>query len=388
MMSSPPAGGATSPRVLIVDDEDSARYGIGRALASEGYAVAEAASGEQALQEIGRFGPDVILSDINMPGLDGLSLLRRIRSGAEDPPAVILITGYGSENVVVEALRAGAFDYLTKPFEIAELRSAVRHAAEQQRLRRELRQSQAALLQAERLAALTRLVAGIAHEVNTPLGALQSSTDLIGRMAARIQASEAGSLPGELRNLAVRLGESARQALDACQRITGIVSDLIVFAQIDRADLQRTGIAPLVENTLRLLRSTWGGGIDVVVELADLPAIDCYPRELNQLLLNLLTNAGQAIDEGGRPGTIRVRAWAEDGWVCLEVGDTGPGIPPERLERIFEPGFTTKGVGVGMGLGLPICDRIVRAHGGSIGVRSVPGEGAAFLVRLPSMLYS
>ncbi|MBK9167092.1 MAG: response regulator [Bryobacterales bacterium] len=366
-------------RVLVVDDEEPARYGISRALSSEGYELAEAASGEHALQELERFGPDVILSDINMPGLDGLSLLRRVRGGPGDPPAVILITGYGSENVIIEALRSGAFDYLTKPFEISELRTAVRHAAEEQRLRRELRQSQTALLQSERLAALTRLVAGIAHEVNTPLGALQSSMDLIARMASRLRTV----VPDEHSHLGVRIEESAQQSIEACQRITGIVSDLIAFAQIDRADIQRTSIAPLIENTLRLLRSTWSDRIEVEVDLNELPAIECYPRELNQLILNLLMNAGQAIEQTGRPGAIRVRAWTEDGWICLEVADTGPGIPPEHLTRIFDPGFTTKGVGVGLGLGLPICDRIARAHGGSLTVRSTPGEGAAFLVRLP-----
>src|SRR5688572_20882248 len=128
---------AESARVLIVDDEAAARYGITRALESQGYSLEEASNGREALDLIRRFSPDVIVSDINMPEMDGLTLLREVKSSDARSPLVVLITAYGSEGVAIEALRAGAYDYLAKPFELDELRAVVRNAVGQKQLRRD-----------------------------------------------------------------------------------------------------------------------------------------------------------------------------------------------------------------------------------------------------------
>ena len=179
--------------------------GIVRALSGQGYEIQEASDGDQALQTIRQFQPDVVLSDINMPAMDGLSLLKHLQAQAEDQPEVplvVLITAYGSEEVVVKALRLGAYNYISKPFEIADLRVIIRNAVDKQRLLREnrryldrlqqtlaeLRASQTALVQAEKMVSLGRLVAGIAHEMNTPLGVLQSGLKTIETAAARLKA--------------------------------------------------------------------------------------------------------------------------------------------------------------------------------------------------------
>lgn len=379
------------PRVLVVDDEEAARYGISRALANLGYELEAAATGLEALEKIGSFRPDVVVSDINMPAMDGLTLLRKLKEIPE-PPLVVLITAYGSEAVAMEALRAGAYDYLPKPFEVDELRAIVRNAVERQQLleenRRkdaELRRSYADLVQAKNLAALTGLVAGIAHEINSPLGALRANLQTIQTAAAKLRDpfwEQAGGAVGCDIALAA-MHTAAGQCREACERVSAIVRNLGRFAELDRADFRRAQLHEGLESAIELLRYRLAEGIDLVRDFGDLPEMGCRPRDLNQVFLNLLQNAVEAIERHGGRGQICVQTRGEANWARVAITDTGCGIPPENLERLFEPGFTTKGLKVGLGLGLPICDRITRDHRGRIEVTSRPGQGSTFTVFLP-----
>ena len=373
------------PRILVIDDEEAARYGIRRALGNQGYELEEAPDGVAALDRIARFEPDVIVSDINMPGMDGLTLLRELNR-QQEPPLVVLITAYGSEAVAAEALRAGAYDYLAKPFDLEQLRATVRNAVEKRRLRRELQRSQAALAHAEKMASLGRLVAGVAHEINTPLGVLQSNTNTLARAAQKVAEWSAGQPPdaaAALRRYVELMTSTAALAEGACDRISSIVGNLKQFARLDEAEIQQAQLHEGLESTLALLHNQIGGAIDVVRDFGELPEIRCAPRELNQLWMHLLGNAVEAIRRAGRRGAIRLETRVQDGCVKVAVEDNGCGIPPEHLPRIFEPGFTTKGVKVGTGLGLPICSQIAQAHGGRIEVESRVGEGSRFTVVLP-----
>lgn len=385
------------PKVLLIDDEDAARYGIRRALAHQGYELDEAADGTSALSKIEADGPDVVVSDINMPGIDGLTLLERLR-GRSDAPLVILITAHGSENVAVQALRAGAYNYLSKPFEVDELRIAVANAVEKQRLLREnrhytaelertlaeLQQSQAALVHAEKMASLGRLVAAVAHEINTPLGVLDGSAGTIETAAARIRESLRES-PGEakMERLLGVLTDAAKQSHQACQRIQSVVANLRQFAQLDRAQIQRVEITAGIESALRLAGPELGDGIELVREFSELPAIECAPRELNQLFMNLLLHAADSIRARGGKGKIRVRARPLSAAVCLEFEDDGGRIPEERLASVFDPELSRHQARVGIDLRLPICYQIVQAHGGGIEVENVGEHGKRFVVTLP-----
>jgi signal transduction histidine kinase len=368
------------PKVLIIDDEEAARYGIRRALGNQGYELDEAGDGVAALARLDTYQPDVIISDINMPGMDGLTLLRHLNRRKE-PPLVVLITAYGSEAVAAEALRAGAYDYLAKPFDVEALRAAVRNAVDQQRLRRELRQSQAALAHAEKMASLGRLVAGVAHEINTPLGVLQSNTNTMARAAGKLAASLAEH--AEARRYLELITSTAGLAGQACERISQIVGNLKLFARLDEAEIQQARLHEGLESTLTLLGPQIGADIEIERAFGELPEVSCAPRQLNQVWLHLLLNAVEAIRRAGRKGTIRVETRVEDGAAKVAIEDNGCGIPPENLDRIFDPGFTTKGVKVGTGLGLPICFQVVREHGGRIEVESRPNGGARFTVVLP-----
>ncbi len=373
------------PKVLVIDDEEAARYGITRALTHQGYSIEEAADGIIALTAIQQFQPDVVVSDINMPGIDGLTLLRRLNEQRE-PPLVVLITAYGSERIAIEALRAGAHDYISKPFDVEELRLVVAGAIEKKRLLRELAASQTARVHAEKLASLGRLVAAVAHEINNPLGALLSSVDTIRRAAARIQdwcGHQPAETSEEVRGALEALAAVTAQSQSACGRIDAVVTNLRRFAQLDRADVQRTSVHSGIEDTLHLLRYEFGEGVRVETEFGELPEIDCAPRDLNQLFMNLLLNSKRAIDQAGRPGVIRVRTWTAGDTLKIQISDNGCGIAPENIDSVFDPGFATQGGRVGTDLGLPICQQIARAHNGRIDVESRAGEGTHFTVTLP-----
>jgi signal transduction histidine kinase len=368
----------------VIDDEDAARYGVRLALEKQGYQVEEAANGGVAMEMIGSFEPDVIVSDVNMPVLDGLSLLAALRQ-KENPPVVILMTAYGSEDVAAEALRRGAYDYLAKPFNLDQLRASVRNAAEKCRLDRdkreyqrrlektlaELRTSQAALVQAEKVASLGRLVAGVAHEINTPLGVIESSVDTVARAAEKIAAQAGESAAAKVLKTAIQ------QSRGAVERVSAIVRNLKEFAQLDRAEFQRAQLHDGLNATVELL-SRELEGIEVVRDFQDIPEIDCSPQQLNHVFLNLLLNAVEA-----KPHRITLRTRFDGDSAVIDVEDDGCGISETDLPHIFDPGFTTKGVGVGTGLGLPICQRIVSAHQGRIEVASSPGSGTRFTVLLP-----
>ena len=386
-------------KILVIDDEEAARYAVSRALSQQGYAVEEAPDGATALAVIDRFQPEVIVSDINMPGMDGLTLVRLLNERAE-PPLVVLITAYGSEQIAAEALRSGAYNYLSKPFELEDLRVTVRNAVEKQQLLREnrryteelkrtleeLKQSQTALLRAEKMASLSKLVAGIVHEINTPLGVLRSISETTSRVAPRVEALLKGEpLPGgpSLSRLSQALTDAAVQSQEACKRVSAILKNLKEFAQLDRAQFRRATIIEGIEQALEFLRDELDDSIEIVRRFDDLPEIECSPRELNQLFMNLLLKSRDSIRRDGGTGSIEIRTQMAGDSVRLEITDSGQGIPAEHLPHVFDPGFGETMGRVGIDLALPICYQIVKAHCGRIEVESPPGQGTRFIVILP-----
>jgi PAS domain S-box-containing protein len=250
-----------------------------------------------------------------------------------------------------------------------------------------LRESQSRMVQQEKMAALGGLVAGIAHEVNTPIGTINSSADTLARSLQTVRRTLAAPDAPE----SIREDKRLRQILDllediarinklACERIVAIVGSLRNFARLDEADFQSADLRVGLDSTLTLLRHELKNRIAVVKDYEDIPSIRCHPNQVNQVFMNLLVNAAQAIREKGE---IRLRTFVEDGMVAVSVQDSGVGIPAKSLANIFDPGFTTKGVGIGTGLGLSICFKIAQDHGGRIDVESEVGKGSTFTLRLP-----
>ncbi len=245
----------------------------------------------------------------------------------------------------------------------------------------DLRATQAQLSQSEKMAALGNLVAGITHEINTPLGAIGSNTDVFNRALRKLEAAlptpEVKGAVAPVMSMLAELNETNREA---CRRVLAILKNLRSFVRLDEADWKFADLHEGIESTLTLTAHLARGRIEVVREYADLPAVECRPGQINQVVMNLLVNAFQAIE--GR-GTVWVRTRRVGDEVTLEVEDSGSGIKPENLARVFEAGFTTKRVGIGTGLGLAISHRIVEDHGGRIRAESEPGRGARFVVDLP-----
>lgn len=256
----------------------------------------------------------------------------------------------------------------------------------------ELRTTQTQLVQTEKMAALGNLVAGVAHEINTPLGAVTSNTDLVARSLVKVkETTDAAQVARYLE----RAGQMTEVSREACRRIAEIVRSLRNFSRLDEAERKPADLHEGLNSTLTLAAHLMKNRITVRRELGTLPQVDCHANQLNQVFLNILTNAAHAIDGAGEI-TIRTRYEPDgvqgskgskiqgtQGGVVIEISDTGSGIAPEHLKKIFDPGFTTKGVGVGTGLGLAICYRIVNDHRGRIEVESTVGRGTTFRILLP-----
>jgi two-component system, NtrC family, sensor kinase len=255
-----------------------------------------------------------------------------------------------------------------------------------ERLKHELEQSQQQLADTYKMASIGRLVAGIIHEINTPIGSIRSNNDVVLPSLGKLHdmLSQLDTDSPQIRK-ALKIVETMRTLAEvdqiACERISGVIRNLKTFARGDRMDVAEVDLNENIEGALKLTQCEFRRRINVETDLGDLPRIECYPEKINQVLLNILINAGQAI-EG--EGTIRVQTRREGDWVRISISDTGQGIPPEHLPHLFQAGFTTKPAGVGTGLGLAISRKIItEKHGGTVEVESTVGKGTTFHIRLP-----
>jgi len=251
----------------------------------------------------------------------------------------------------------------------------------------QLRDMQQQLVMQEKMASLGNLVAGIAHEVNNPIGAVNSASNVLSRGIDIIHNTVAGSQALEdikdntrFQRALEALRENSAVITAAAERVTTIVRSLKNFARLDEAQFKPADVHEGLDSSLTLLGHELKNKVQVVREYGDIPLILCYPNQLNQVFMNLFLNAVQAILE---KGIIRIQTSADDRNVYIRVCDDGRGIHPDHLTRIFDPGFTTKGAGVGSGLGLSICYSIVQKHQGTIDVESKVGKGTTFTVKLP-----
>jgi len=384
-------------KILVVDDEKVILHLASMVLRNKGYEVLTAENGRDGLELIEREQPALTLLDYMMPVMDGMTTLHQIVQRFPDT-YVVMFTGKGSEEIAVELMKAGAYDYVTKPFNNADLVERIQHVLrirsielhnrelvkERDRLLREieswnrelerrveekteaLRRVQAEKLQAEKLAALGHLSAGMAHEVRNPLNSINLFATLI------------RSAPG----LDEELSEYARKIGKEVDRIDDILRRLLSATDQPKVKRQALSVAAVVEKALSPFRDqALTHGIELALHFDEpLPPVEADPDEMELVFSNLFNNAIHEMTGGG---VLAVSARTLDGRVELEVSDTGGGIPPENLSKIFDPFFTTKEKGTGFGLSVVL--RIIKNCGGQIRASSIPGEGTVFYLSLPAL---
>jgi two-component system NtrC family sensor kinase len=265
--------------------------------------------------------------------------------------------------------------------------AAARPEREVTDLREELETANRKLAEAHKMASLGRLSAGIVHEINTPIGSILSNNETVRRtieaLKKLLEDSIRNNAPPGPRAAALLESLSSLTAVDkiACERISGIVRSLKTFARVNESDLRKVDIHELIVATVKLTSSMYRRRIAVNTDFGDLPEVECYPGLLNQVFLNLIVNAAQAIES---EGSITITTRPEGECVHIAIADTGTGIPAEVRPKIFSAGFTTKPFGEGTGLGLSITREIVvDTHGGNIAFETEEGVGTTFHVRLP-----
>lgn len=409
-------------RILIVDDSSTVRKIFARSLSLR-YECVEAASVSEAFAQLAETEFALVIADVLMPGLSGIELLRKIIESYPDT-AVIMVSGVNQPQRALDAVRLGAFDYLFKPCDLSVLELTVERALERRSLllnarqykrdlevrnnelvhgKAQLQRLQAQIVHSEKMASLGQLAAGIAHELNNPVGFVYGNLDILSQcindLIKLLNFYNAASLPEEVAAGAAQIKEQIDyeasledlssiicDCRDGAERIRDIVQNLRTFSRLDEAELKKTDIHEGIDSTVRLLSRYFSGdNITLVREYGRLPLIEAFSGQLNQVWMNLLVNAAQAVNVAGgrRGGEVRITTRANVESVIVSITDTGCGIAPEHLSRIFDPFYTTKPVGEGTGLGLSISFGIVERHGGKISVRTSINEGTTFTVTLP-----
>jgi two-component system, NtrC family, sensor kinase len=405
-------------RVLVVDDSRIVRTIFSKYLSPK-FECVEAGSFDEAIAQMRKDDFAVVITDIIMPGLSGIELMRKI---FEDFPetAVIIVSGVDRPQRALDAIRLGAFDYIIKPCEPEVLELTVERALERRDLlinarrykidletrnielvkrKEQLERLQAQIVQSEKMASLGQLASGVAHELNNPVGFVYANLEMLDQFVSGLikltahydaepqsegSAAEAASIKNEIGYPAIidEIKSILRDCRDGSERIREIVKNLRTFSRLDEAEFKDSDIHEGIESTLRLISQYFSAGsITLTRDFGDLPLIGTFSGQLNQVWMNLLVNAAQAI--GKNKGEVKIRTHVEDGYIVVEVTDSGIGIAIQDTKRIFDPFYTTKPVGEGTGLGLSISYGIVERHGGTISVNSRLNESTTFTVRLP-----
>jgi signal transduction histidine kinase len=404
-------------RILIVDDEQPIRE-VFTACLSTRYSCVTATSVKEALGHLAREPFAIVLTDVYMPGLSGVELLREVVARYPDT-VVIMVSGVDRTQRVLDTLRLGAFDYLVKPCDLDVLEHSVERALERRALlcsarrykqdlekqnaelarrKAELERLQAQIVHNEKMASLGQLAAGVAHELNNPAGFIYGNMGILSEYAAGLQRLlklyDTLPLPSDMSLRIGVLKEEIRyqeslsdlnsiidDCLDGAERICDVVQNLRTFSRLDEAEYKKVDLHEGLESTIRLLsRYYTSGTVTLKRDYGQLPPVDCFAGQLNQVWMNLLINAAQAVGHGGEV-TITTRLVYET--VLVTINDNGCGIAPEHLDKIFDPFFTTKPVGEGTGLGLSITHSVIERHGGFIKVESRRGQGTTFRVSIP-----
>lgn len=394
--------------ILIADDNDNNLRVLSTMLRSSDYNVRIAKNGLQVLNSVAISRPDLILLDIHMPEMDGYETCIRLKETSEyrDIP-VIFISALTETFNKVHGFNIGAVDYITKPFQIEEVRLRIqthillrKRTQELENALSELKRVQSKLIHSEKMASLGILSAGIAHEINNPINFVYAGINSLIKNFNELEKGLhkltviADTMDEKDKNAFYRIFEEynlekrisiipqlADDIKTGAVRTTEIVKGLRLFARSDKEEKVLADVCESVDTALLLLKNQYKNRIEIIKIFAeDLPAIKCYPGQLTQAFVNIIHNAIDAIE--GK-GTIRISLEKCESNLKLTIADTGKGMPQGLISKIFDPFFTTKSVGGGMGMGLAITHGIIEKHNGTIQVESKIDHGTTFEIILP-----
>lgn len=388
--------------ILVVDDTLEIRVLLGEMLREE-YRVVFARDGQEGLEVARQVVPDLIISDVMMPHVDGQEFCRRIKEdSATAHIPFIMLTAKAELSMKIGGLNCGADDYLIKPFEENELQARVRsllrlrglHQDLDRRNRElrtaynELRDLQSQLVQAEKMSSLGQLIAGLAHEINNSINAVYNGIRPLAMTIKRVEKLVEGEPQPALTDSGKSEVHAAFQKIlmlasvveAGAARTARIISDLKTFSHPGNEDFQVFDLHEALDMCVNLLSSSLRDRIEVVRDYGEIGRVFGPAGQLNQVFMNILNNAQQAIPDDG---TITITTRQEDEWVSVRIRDTGCGIPADVRERIFDPFFTTKEPGVGTGLGLSLSYGLITKLGGTIECQSELQRGTEFVIRFP-----
>jgi len=400
-------------RILIVDDQPDNLRVLAAVLELAGYSQVNCLNDSRnILQVFGEFQPDVILLDLHMPHVDGLAALDQLATviPKDDYLPVLVLTGDNRSESKEKALLHGAHDFLAKPLNRTEVQLRVKNllqtrqlhlqlklqnaslehqvrertelADELGRTNQKLRDTQANLIHSEKMAGLGQLVAGIAHEINNPLAFVINNIFIVQETLEKLVA-EGAELPPAASARVSKIQARISEANAGAARVKDLVTKLRTFSRLDEGTVKTINIHESIESVLLFLRHKMEGRIEVERRYGEVEMLTCLAGELNQVLMNIIANAIDAI-EG--PGRISLETEQQNGHFSIRVRDSGKGIPEDIRNRIFEPFFTTKPIGQGTGLGLAISYGIVKAHHGTMEFSSKAGEGTEFVLKIPTSM--
>lgn len=389
-----PSRGETADRprkLIIVDDEPVILQILGVVFEEGDWLVSSCATGTEALEVMRTQGVDILLTDKNLPDINGLELLREAKA-INELAEVIVITAYANLETALTALELDAFDYVLKPLNnVFEIRKKVERAGDKQRIAEENRQLlkdlaeknqeleralvearnlREELIQSEKLAGIGTLAAGIAHEVSSPLFGIMGLAEAIAEEEVLGDAQKYGA-----------------EIVEYSKAIQEIVRDLSSYSRAAASEyLTTVQLSQVVADAVRLVeRTAECQGVEISVDLEDGLTISARTTEIQQIFVNLVKNAVEAVQEahpdGG--GVVNVALAGEARAVLASVRDNGPGIPAEKQKLVFDPFFTTKAPGEGTGLGLNIVYRIATKYRGSVWVESDGESSTSFMLRFP-----